>query len=151
EFAMSLTAPRTEPSAPPRGPAFAMSTPPVGAGAGLGMSSTGDLRLAGEHFAAAMVFLIAGCAGLVWVAPLLASGLYLSPKVAGVTHLFTLGWLTTTIFGALYQLLPVALGAPVRWRAVGHVSFATFVPGVAVFAFAVATASNTLHHVGIGL
>ena len=42
----------------------------------------------------------------------LAAGNFLSQRLAGVTHLFTLGWLTTTIYGALYQLLPVALGAP---------------------------------------
>ena len=141
----------TQLASPPRGPAFAMSTPPASAGPGLGMNSTGDIRLAAEHFAAAMLFLIAGSAGLVWVAPQLAAGLYLSPNVAGVTHLFTLGWLTTTIFGALYQLLPVALGSAIRWPKVGHASFVTFVPGTALFAAGVATGSNALHHVGIAL
>lgn len=27
-----------------------------------------------------------------------------------MAHLFTLGWLTTSLMGALYQFLPVALG-----------------------------------------
>ena len=76
-----------------------------------------------EHFAAAMLYLIAGGAGLVWMAPELAIGNFTSPHVAGVTHLFTLGWLTVTIFGALYQLLPVALGAPIRSPRLGHASF----------------------------
>jgi hypothetical protein len=98
-----------------------------------------------------MLFLIAGAAGLVWIAPDLAAGLYPAPRVAGVTHLFTLGWLTTTIFGALYQLLPVALGAPVRWTRVGHASFWTFAPGVALFAAGVATSTVVLHHAGIAL
>jgi hypothetical protein len=108
-------------------------------------------RLPALHFAAALLFLVLGAAGLVWVAPELARGTYLSPRVAGVTHLFTLGWLTTTIFGALYQLLPVALGAPIRSERLGHVSGATFVPGVALFATGIATGSLALHHAGIAL
>lgn len=136
---------------PAVGPAFAMSGPPAAAGAALGMSGTGPMLLAGEHFAAALLFLVAGGAGLVWIAPELAAGAYLMPRVAGVTHLFTLGWLTTTIFGALYQLLPVALGAPVRWPRVGHASFAAFAPGAALFAVGVAASSRVLHHAGIAL
>jgi hypothetical protein len=113
--------------------------------------AAGNIRLAGEHFAAAMLYLLAGAVGLVWIAPELAAGNYLSPHVAGVTHLFTLGWLTTTIFGALYQLLPVALGAPIRWPRVAHASFWTFAPGAGLFACGVAESSTVLHHAGIGL
>ena len=109
----------------------------------------GAILLAAEHFAAATLFLLAGAIGLVWIAPELAAGLYPSPHVAGVTHLFTLGWLTTTIFGALYQLLPVALGAPVRSVRLGHASFWTFAPGVALFAAGVAMSSTVLHHAGL--
>lgn len=116
-----------------------------------GMTNAGSLPLAAEHFAAATLFLVAGGVGLVWVAPELAAGTYLSPRVAGVTHLFTLGWITTTIFGALYQLLPVALGTPVRWERLGHASFWLFAPGVAIFATGVATISRALHHAGIVL
>jgi len=124
---------------------------PTGVSSGLVTPATGSIRLAGEHFAAATLYLIAGAIGLVWIAPDLAVGNYLSPHVAGVTHLFTLGWLTTTIFGALYQLLPVALGAPIRWPRLGHVSFWTFAPGAGLFACGVADSSVVLHHVGIAL
>lgn len=124
---------------------------PTGVSGGLVTPATGSIRLAGEHFAAATLYLIAGAVGLVWIAPELAVGNYLSPHVAGVTHLFTLGWLTTTIFGALYQLLPVALGAPIRWPRLGHVSFWTFAPGAGLFACGVADSSIMLHHVGIAL
>lgn len=112
---------------------------------------TNSLRLPGEHFAAALAYLLAGGIGMAIVAPELAAGTFLSTRVAGVTHLFTLGWLTTTIFGALYQLLPVALGAPVRWERLGHVSFACHAPGVALFVAGIITSSTMLHHVGIGL
>ena len=110
-----------------------------------------NVRLAGEHFAAAMLYFIAGAIGLVWIAPELAIGAYPSPRVAGITHLFTLGWLSTTIFGALYQLLPVALGSPIRSIRVGHAAFWTFAPGAGIFAAGVASSSIMLHHTGITL
>ena len=110
-----------------------------------------SVQLAGQHFVAATVYLIAGSIGLVWIAPTLAAGLYLSPHVAGVTHLFTLGWLTTTIFGALCQLLPGALGASIRWPRVGHASFWSFAPGAGLFACGVASGSTVLHHGGLAL
>lgn len=119
--------------------------------AGLTMQGTPSLRLPGEHFAAALVFLSVGAIGLIWIAPELSAGLYLSPHVAGVTHCFTLGWLSMTIFGALYQLLPVALGVSIRSERAGHVSFWTFAPGVALFASGVAFSSLMLRYIGIAL
>jgi hypothetical protein len=113
--------------------------------------ASGSIGLAAEHFAAALLYLIAGAAGLVWVAPELAIGNFTSPHVAGVTHLFTLGWLTVTIFGALYQLLPVALGAPIRSRRLGHASFALLAPGAGLFAAGVAASAAPLHHAGVAL
>lgn len=114
-------------------------------------TTTGSFRLAAQHFAAAMLFLLTGAIGLLWIAPELAAGAYPSPRVAGIAHLFTLGWLTTTIFGALCQLLPVALGAPLGSTRVGQAAFWAFVPGVALFAAGVATSAVTLHHAGIAL
>jgi hypothetical protein len=110
-----------------------------------------NVALAGEHFAAATLYLLVGTIGLVWIAPELSIGAYPSPRVAGITHLFTLGWLTTTIFGALYQLLPVALGAPIRSIRLGHAEFWTFAPGTGLFAAGVASSNTMLHHAGIAL
>jgi hypothetical protein len=110
-----------------------------------------SIQLSAEHFAAATWYLIAGAVGLMWISGPLAAGDFLSPHVAGVTHLFTLGWLTTTIFGALYQLLPVALGAPIRWRGVAHASFWSFAPGVGFLAAGLARGSPLLHNVGLTL
>jgi hypothetical protein len=89
--------------------------------------------LPGEHFAAALAFLLAGAAGLAWAAPMLTQGFYPAPRVVAVTHLFTLGWITTSIMGALYQFLPVALGQPIRSIALAHVTFAVYVPGLIAF------------------
>ena len=124
--------------------------PAGGAGGGL-TPAANSIRLAAEHFAASILYLVAGAVGLVWIAPELAIGAYPSPHVAGITHLFTLGWITTTIFGALAQLLPVALGAPIRSTRVGHAGFFTFAPGAGIFAAGLATSSLMLEHTGIAL
>lgn len=102
-------------------------------------------HLPGEHFAAAMVFLAAAAVGAVLVAPQLSAGAFPSPAVIGVTHLFTLGWITTSIMGALYQFLPVALGEPIRSVRVAHLSFILYVLGLPVFVYGVVAG----HHVAM--
>ena len=71
-------------------------------------------RLTAQHFGAALLWLLLGGAGLVVVAGDLAVGNFLAPRVLAVTHMFTLGVLTTTIYGALYQFFPGALGVEIR-------------------------------------
>ncbi len=57
--------------------------------------------------AAAAAFVIA-LTGLPWLAPELA-GHYYHPRVLALTHAVTLGWITMSILGASYQLIPVVL------------------------------------------
>ncbi len=76
--------------------------------------------LTAEHFAAALLWLLAGAVGLVVSAGDLASGNFLAPRLLAVTHMFTLGVLTTTIFGALNQFFPGALGISIRSVRVAH-------------------------------
>lgn len=109
---------------------------PLATGVTAGATSAEPPRLVlpGSHFAAALVFWVVGAAGLVAVAPDLAAGLYPLPRVVAVTHLFTLGWITTSILGALYQFLPVALGTQIRWERTALVSGTVYVAGLGVFA-----------------
>ena len=86
--------------------------------------------LPAEHFFAALAWLALGGVGLVWIAPQLASGAYLTPRAVAVTHCFTLGWITTSIFGALYQVFPVALRVSARSIRLGHLTFWTLQAGV---------------------
>ncbi|HSL69369.1 MAG TPA: hypothetical protein VK864_03965 [Longimicrobiales bacterium] len=111
------------------------AAPPATAGLGVGAAAqkAPPFRLPGEHFAAALLFLMTGAIGVWLIAPDLAAGLYLAPRVAAVTHLFTLGWITTSIMGALYQFLPVALDQPIRSMRLAHVTFALYAPGLALF------------------
>ena len=106
---------------------------PVERAGRLAGASAPPILLPGEHFAAALLFLLLGSIGVVLIAPDLAGGAFLSPRVAGVTHLFTLGWITTSIMGALYQFLPVALGRPIRSIGVAHATFVLYVPGLIAF------------------
>ena len=76
-------------------------------------------RLPGTHFIGALVWLLLGGAGLVVVAPDLAAARFLAPRVLAVTHLYTLGVITASIFGALYQFYPMSLGAGARSVRVG--------------------------------
>jgi hypothetical protein len=117
---MSATAvPRVRPAAALGGPAAVSGGPTP--------------SLPGSHFAAALVFWTAGALGLVWIAPDLARGAFPLPEVVAVAHLFTLGWITTSIMGALYQFLPVALAVPIRSERVARLTLALYAPGLALF------------------
>jgi len=105
----------------------------AGPGIGLAAAKAPPFRLPGEHFTAAVGFLLLGALGVLWIAPDLAAGAWPLPAVVAVTHLFTLGWITTSIMGALYQFLPVAVGEPVRSTRAGHVAFALYVSGLLAF------------------
>lgn len=100
---------------------------------GLASAKAPPFRLPGEHFAGALALLACGSLGLVLVAPELAQGAFLDTRMIGATHLFTLGWITTSIMGALYQFLPVATGEPIRSVRLAHISFALYLPGLLAF------------------
>ncbi|MEX2608588.1 MAG: hypothetical protein WEA24_01470 [Gemmatimonadota bacterium] len=101
--------------------------------AGTAASKAPPFLLPGSHFAAALGFLACGSVGLVVAAPYLADGFFAAQRVVAVAHLFTLGWITTSIMGALYQFLPVALGEPIRSVRLAQATFALYVPGLAAF------------------
>lgn len=70
--------------------------------------------------AATAAFVVAALA-VPWLAPALA-GHYYQPRVLALTHTITLGWITLTIMGASYQIVPIVLGRPIwserlaRWQ-----------------------------------
>lgn len=135
-------APRTAPRPlPPKG----LAVPGV---PGVGAASAPPPILPGEHFAAALGFFTCGALGLAAVAPDLAQGFFFMPRVVAVVHLFVLGWIVLSIFGALCQFLPVAVGRPMRWLRLAHASFGIHVVGVALFVTALATGNHALLHAG---
>lgn len=109
-----------------------------------GVAAPAPYALTAAHFAVGLMFLLLGSAGLVWVAPELAAGRFLMPRVVAVTHVFTLGWITTSIMGALYQLFPVVLGTGVRWTELGYASLLLYAPGLLLFVAAMAAGAPVL-------
>ena len=128
-----------------------MATVTVPGAGGWAAQGAPPFRLPGEHFAAALAFLCAGAALLVWAAPDIARGLFPLPRVVAATHLLTLGWITTSIMGALYQFLPVALGQPIRSQRLAHATFGLYVPGVALFVTGLLLNAPLPRAVGAGL
>lgn len=128
---------------------------PPGAGGAPGPAGTiadaPAFRIPGGHFAASLLFLVAGGAGLAWQAPALAAGAYSSPGVVASVHLLTLGWIGTSVMGALYQLLPVALGATLRWERLADAAFWSWVSGLVAFTAGIVAGTPALHVPGAAL
>lgn len=70
--------------------------------------------LPASFFVVALSWLVVGSVVLVAAAPALAQGNFLAPEVFATVHAFTLGVITTTIFGVFHQFLPMALGVSAR-------------------------------------
>lgn len=109
------------------------------------------IALPASHFAAAHLFLLLGMAGALRAAPWLAQGAYVAMPVVAVTHLFTLGWITTSIMGALYQFLPVALARNIRWTGLAWITGVLHVSGLATFVAGLATWRPGVAFVGASL
>ncbi|MBF0160707.1 MAG: hypothetical protein HQL88_00330 [Magnetococcales bacterium] len=83
-------------------------------GSGLHMDQAPPLDIPFRFFATSPFFLML-CGGV-----LLKEGgtLLQSPlqgEMVATAHLITLGWIATTMFGAMYQMIPVLGGGPVPW------------------------------------
>jgi hypothetical protein len=76
---------------------------------------------------AVAAFLLAALA-VPWLAAELA-GHYYHPRVLALTHTVTLGWITLTIMGASYQLIPIVLERPVWSERLARWQYAAFVTG----------------------
>ena len=102
-----------------------MSTPPPPAPAA-GTSPTIPLRYLGT---AASAYVVAAL-GVVWLAPELSRHYY-HPRLLALTHLVTLGWITLSIMGASYQIVPVVLGRPVWSERLARWQLGILVAGIA--------------------
>ncbi len=80
-------------------------------------------RLPGEHFAAALVWLVVAAVLLPPLAIRIAGGQVLDPAVLALVHITVLGVLASAIFGALYQFVPGGLEVPLKSVGLGHAGF----------------------------
>ncbi|VAX29023.1 hypothetical protein MNBD_IGNAVI01-3036 [hydrothermal vent metagenome] len=58
------------------------------------------------------------------------TGFYFQPKILAITHMLTLGWISMTIFGALFQLVPVVLETKLFSEKLADIQFWIFLLGV---------------------
>jgi hypothetical protein len=78
---------------------------------------------------AAVAFVVAALAVL-WL-PVELAGHYYHPRILALTHTVTLGWITMTIMGASYQLIPIVLERPLWSERLAWWQYGLFVAGVA--------------------
>lgn len=124
---------------------------PVRPPSSLASDDAPPLLLPGAHFGVALTALLLGSLGLALVAPEIARGEIFAPRVLAVVHLFTLGWITTSILGALCQFLPVAVGAPIRSQRAAYATLALHASGLALFVGGVLGSAPHVVHVGATL
>lgn len=107
------------------------SRPPAAA-TSLMTSKAPSLRLPFQFFAASLFFFTLLNLLLFWQAPKLLALGFTNPVLLTATHLFTLGYATMTVMGALYQLVPVILQVPLYNERLGFVHFWLYLAGVSL-------------------
>ena len=81
------------------------------------------------YFGWAHLCLLAAALSLLLV-PRSVAGFFYHPRMLAVVHLVTLGWITSSILGALYLVLPMAFRAPLGKRRLDGWIFGIYVTGV---------------------
>ncbi len=85
-------------------------------------------RLPLLYFGLAHLCLI-GAFAAVALAPAAVAGFYYHPRALAVVHLVTLGWITASILGALYMIVPMALGGRLAAGRADYWVFAVYATG----------------------
>ncbi len=80
------------------------------------------------YFAFAHLSLIAGIAAIAFD-PRAAAGFFYHARMVAIVHLVTLGWISSSILGALYVIGPLALRMPVPARPADYWACASFTIG----------------------
>ena len=88
-----------------------------------------DRRLPVRYFVFGHLCLLTAFVALA-VVPRSLAGFFYHPKMLAVVHLVTLGWITSSILGALYMILPMALRSPLPARRTDRWALWCFIIGV---------------------
>lgn len=90
---------------------------------------------AGPSLALPLLFTLTGllalftAAGWLVACPEILAAYHYTPAAIAVTHLFVLGWLCSTVMGAMYQLVPVALETRLFSERLARIQFAFHAAG----------------------
>jgi hypothetical protein len=115
---------------------------------GLNLDQAPPLSIPASFFLTAPVSVAAAGLLLATSGPAAITSSWL-PVTLTLTHLGTLGFLSMTMMGALYQMTPVVAGSPVRGVHVAHAVHAGFASGVAGLCWGMATGAPSLVFVAI--
>ena len=85
--------------------------------------------LVAHFFIAAIIFLLLSTSVLPFLADTI-NGYFITPTLAAFSHLYLLGFVMMVIFGAMYQLLPVVLEAPIFSKDFAYVQFYMYCVGL---------------------
>lgn len=61
---------------------------------------------------------------------------YFQPQLLSITHIATIGFITTIIFGALYQILPVILGVNIYSNKIAYLTLVLLILGLSFISYA---------------
>ena len=87
--------------------------------------------LVAHFFIAAVVFLALSAIALPFLVDVM-DGYIISSAFAAFSHLYLLGFVMMVIFGAMYQLLPVVLEAPIFSKDFAYVQFYMYIVGLSM-------------------
>lgn len=90
--------------------------------------------LVAHYFIAGAFFYILTSATLPFFADFINS-YFLSSELAGMLHMYLLGFVMMIIFGAMYQLVPVVLEIPIFSKDFAYIQFYLYISGIALFVF----------------
>jgi len=97
-------------------------------GPGLATSYAPPFPIVRNHFIVSIVSYVALTFVFVLLAPWM-EGHYFQPHLLGMTHLAALGWITTVMMGALYQLVPVVLETRLWSARLARLTLWIYLPG----------------------
>ena len=115
---------------------------------GLSLDQAPPLAIPTGFFLAAPIAIAAAGAWVFWAGEMPPARW--TPLALGLTHLGTLGFLATVMFGALYQMIPVVAGAAVPLIRLSHGVQALLATGVATLVLALAGFPPFLYHAAGG-
>jgi hypothetical protein len=100
--------------------------------AGLSTQNAPSPKVVLPHFVfGAVSFLVAAVVMILYAGDLLLP-FHLNSKMLVLTHVTVLGFLTTLIIGALYQLIPVVMEVKLFSEKIGYITFYLFTAGVVI-------------------
>lgn len=119
--------------------------------AGLSYAASPPFALPLRWFLSVPVFGVLAGGWLLWAGPAVMAGRW-QPQALAYVHLLALGVLLSAMLGALIQLLPVLVGAPLRPAApIAAGVHALLLPGIVLFAGGLGTATAPLVRLGSAL